>query len=186
LLELGPLIRKPVRNLSLGERMKCEIAAALLHRPQVLFLDEPTIGLDVTMQRRIRGFLAEYNRRSGATVLLTSHYMADVEALCRRVIVIHHGRLLFDGDLADLVQRFSPHKTIVVELQDPAVDLQPYGEVVAREDGRVTLRVAKSATANVTGRLLADLPISDLTVEDPPIEDVIEHVFAQEPGAVTR
>ena len=94
LLEIGPLLRKPVRNLSLGERMKCEVAAALLHRPQVVFLDEPTIGLDVTMQRRIRAFIAEYNRRYGATVLLTSHYMADVEALCRRVIVIHHGRLL--------------------------------------------------------------------------------------------
>ena len=100
LLELEPLLRKPVRNLSLGERMKCEIAAALLHRPQVVFLDEPTIGLDVTMQRRIRDFLGEYNRRFGATILLTSHYMADVEALCKRVVVIHHGRLLFDGDLA--------------------------------------------------------------------------------------
>jgi ABC-2 type transport system ATP-binding protein len=99
LLELGPLLRKPVRNLSLGERMKCEIAAALLHRPSVVFLDEPTIGLDVTMQRRIRSFIAEYNRRFGATVLLTSHYMADVEALCQRVIVIHHGKLLFDGDI---------------------------------------------------------------------------------------
>jgi ABC-2 type transport system ATP-binding protein len=180
LLELGPLLHKPVRNLSLGERMKCEIAAALLHRPQVLFLDEPTIGLDVTMQRRIRSFIAEYNRRYEATVLLTSHYMADVEALCRRVIVIHHGRLLFDGDLASLVQHFSPHKTIVVELEDEAVDLAAYGEVVAHTDGRVTLRVPKSETASVTGRLLADLPIADLTVEDPPIEDVIEQVFAQE------
>ncbi len=180
LLELGPLLHKPVRNLSLGERMKCEIAAALLHRPQVLFLDEPTIGLDVTMQRRIRAFIAEYNRRYEATVLLTSHYMADVEALCRRVIVIHHGRLLFDGDLASLVQHFSPHKTIVVELEDERVDLAAYGEVVARTDGRVTLRVPKSETASVTGRLLADLPIADLTVEDPPIEDVIEQVFAQE------
>src|SRR5574340_16513 len=118
LLELGPLLRKPVRNLSLGERMKCEIAAALLHRPQVVFLDEPTIGLDLTMQRRIRTFIAEYNRRFGATVLLTSHYMADVEALCRRVIVIHNGKLLFDGDLSDLVQKFTSHRTIVVQLAD--------------------------------------------------------------------
>ena len=99
LLDLGELLDKPVRNLSLGERLKCEITVALLHRPQILFLDEPTIGLDVTMQRRIRPFLAEYNRRYGATVLLTSHYMADVEALCRRVVIIHHGRLLFDGEL---------------------------------------------------------------------------------------
>jgi ABC-2 type transport system ATP-binding protein len=180
LLELGPLLKKPVRNLSLGERMKCEIAAALLHRPQVVFLDEPTIGLDVTMQRRIRAFIAEYNRRSGATVLLTSHYMADVEALCKRVIVIHHGRLLFDGDLADLVQQFTAHKTIVVQLEDCAADLHGYGEVVSCEDGRVTLRVPKAKTAQVTGRLLADLPVIDLLVEDPPIEEVIDQVFTQE------
>src|SRR5206468_8335316 len=135
LLDIGDLVRKPVRNLSLGERMKVEIVGALLHRPQVLFLDEPTIGLDVTMQKRIRAFIAEYNRRHGASVLLTSHYMADVEALCRRVIVIHHGQLLFDGDLSRLVERFSPHKTIVVELERDDVDLSPYGEVVAREDG---------------------------------------------------
>lgn len=181
LLDLGPLVRKPVRNLSLGERMKCEIAVALLHRPQVLFLDEPTIGLDVTMQRRIRAFIAEYNRRYGATVLLTSHYMADVEALCRRVVVIHHGRLLFDGDLLGLVERFSPHKTIVVDLRDGHVDLSAYGEVVSSEEGRVTLRVPKADTPRITSRLLADLPVDDLTVEDPPIEDVIEHVFAQVP-----
>jgi ABC-2 type transport system ATP-binding protein len=180
LLELEPLLHKPVRNLSLGERMKCEIAAALLHRPQVVFLDEPTIGLDVTMQRRIRAFLVEYNRRIGATILLTSHYMADVEALCRRVIVIHHGRLLFDGELADLVRRFTAHKTIVVQLEDPAADLRAYGEVVSTDDGRVTLRVPKMDTAGVTERLLADLPVIDLTVEDPPIEEVIEQVFAQE------
>ena len=184
LLELGSLIHKPGRNLSLGERMKCEMAAALLHEPRVMFLDEPTIGLDVTMQRRIRAFIGEYNRRHGATVLLTSHYMADVEALCRRVVVIHRGRLLFDGDLASLVQRFSPHKTIVVELEDSAaVDgaaLGQFGEVVSSEEGRVTLRVPKSDTARVTERLLASLPVLDLTVEDPPIEDVIERVFAQE------
>jgi ABC-2 type transport system ATP-binding protein len=180
LLELAPLLTKPVRNLSLGERMKCEVAAALLHRPSVLFLDEPTIGLDVTMQRRIRSFIAEYNRRHGATVLLTSHYMADVEALCKRVIVIHHGKLLYDGGLSDLVERFSPHKTIVVELRDGAAEMKGYGEVVSSVDGEVTLRVPKADTAAVTARLLAELPVLDLTVEDPPIEDVIERVFAQE------
>jgi ABC-2 type transport system ATP-binding protein len=179
LLELGPILGKPVRNLSLGERMKCEIAAALLHRPRVVFLDEPTIGLDVTMQRRIRAFIADYNRRFGATVLLTSHYMADVEALCRRVIVIHHGRLLYDGDLAGLVRGFTAHKTIVVQMAECGPDLGCYGEVVSCVDGRVTLRVAKEETARVTGRLLADLPVIDLTVEDPPIEEVIESVFAQ-------
>jgi ABC-2 type transport system ATP-binding protein len=179
LLELGPLLRKPVRNLSLGERMKCEIAAALLHRPQVVFLDEPTIGLDVTMQRRIRTFLAEYNRRYGATILLTSHYMADVEALCRRVIVIHRGRLLFDGDLSALVQRFTAHKTIVVRLEDCGTDLHAYGDVVSCSDGSFTLRVPMAQTAHVTERLLADLPVIDLLVEDPPLEEVIERVFEQ-------
>ena len=180
LLELGDLLRKPVRNLSLGERMKCEIAAALLHRPQMVFLDEPTIGLDVTMQRRIRAFIEEYNRRYGATVLLTSHYMADVEALCRRVIVIHNGHLLFDGELARLVQQFTAHKTIVVQLPDVHADLHAYGDVISREDGHVILRVPKGQTARVTERLLADLPVIDLLVEDPPIEEVIERVFNQE------
>jgi ABC-2 type transport system ATP-binding protein len=179
LLDLAPLLGKPVRTLSLGERMKCEIAAALLHRPSVVFLDEPTIGLDVTMQRRIRAFLLQYNKRFGATILLTSHYMADVEALCRRVLVIHHGRLLFDGELAALLQRFTAHKTIVVRLGDCDADLSSYGELVSCEEGLATLRVPKDQTARVTGRLLADLPVVDLTVEDPPIEEVIERVFAQ-------
>jgi len=168
LLELGPLLTKPVRNLSLGERMKCEIAAALLHRPQVVFLDEPTIGLDVTMQRRIRSFIAEYNKRFGATVLMTSHYMADVAALCKRVVVIHHGRLLFDGELALLLQRFTSHKTIIIQLGECQADLKVYGEILSCEDGRYTLRVPKAETARITERLLADLPVVDLLVEDPP------------------
>ena len=182
LLDLGPLLKKPVRNLSLGERMKCEIAAALLHRPQVVFLDEPTIGLDVTMQRRIRTFFADYNRRFGATILLTSHYMNDVEALCRRVIVIHEGTLLFDGDLAALLARFSSHKTIIVQLETCPERLEGYGEVVACQDGLVTLRVPKAETSRTTARLLTDLPVIDLTVEDPSIEEVIEHVFARDTG----
>jgi len=181
LLELKEIVNKPVRNLSLGERMKVEIAGALLHRPQVLFLDEPTIGLDVTMQRRIRTFIAEYNQRHSATVLLTSHYMADVVALCRRVIVIHHGKILYDGDLSGLVDKFSAQKTIVLTLPDSSLDLSAYGEVIARDADRVTLEVPKAETSRITARLLTDLPISDLTVEDPPIEDVIEDVFAQGP-----
>src|SRR5687768_3546342 len=162
LLDVGDLVRKPVRNLSLGERMKVEVVGSLLHRPQVLFLDEPTIGLDVTMQRRIRSFIAEYNRRYEATVLLTSHYMADVVALCRRVIVIHHGRILFDGDLARLGERFAAYKTIAVDLLDGSSDLAGYGEVVDRDGDRVTLRVQKSETARVTARLLAEQQVADL------------------------
>lgn len=179
LLELGDLVKKPVRNLSLGERMKMEIVGALLHRPKVLFLDEPTIGLDVTMQKRIRQFVADYNRLSGATVLLTSHYMADVVALCKRVIVIHHGQILYDGDLSGLVERFAADKTIGVTLDNATLDLSRYGEVMARDGNRVTLRVPKADTSRITAQLLTDLAIDDLTVEDPPIEDVIERVFAQ-------
>jgi ABC-2 type transport system ATP-binding protein len=163
LLDIGDLVRKPVRQLSLGERMKVEVVGSLLHLPQVLFLDEPTIGLDVTMQKRIRHFVASYNERYGATVLLTSHYMADVEALCRRVIVIHHGRILFDGRLDALADEFGAYKTIEAVLAD--------GETVR-------LQVPRAETSAATARLLAEHDVHDLTVEDPPIEDVIEQVFA--------
>jgi ABC-2 type transport system ATP-binding protein len=177
LLEVKELVRKPVRNLSLGERMKMEFVGSLLHRPKVLFLDEPTIGLDVTMQRRIRQFVAEYNHRYGATVLLTSHYMADVEALCKRVIVIHNGKLLFDGDLAVLLERFSAFKTIGVTLANGFTAFSQYGEVLNQDAGHVTLRIPREKTPEVTARILAEQPVDDLTVEDPPIEDVIEKVF---------
>jgi ABC-2 type transport system ATP-binding protein len=186
LLDLGPLVDKPVRNLSLGERMKVEIAGALLHRPVVLFLDEPTIGLDITMQKRIRSFVAEYNHRYGAAVLLTSHYMADVQALCRRVIVIHHGRTLFDGQLSALGSRFAQYKTIGVRLAEPeAVTddmLRGLGDLLSRDGEQATLRVPRADAATVTARLLSELPVADLTIEDPPIDDVIEAVFAVEPA----
>ena len=185
LLDLGDLVSKPVRNLSLGERMKVEICGALLHRPAVLFLDEPTIGLDVTAQKRIRSFVAEYNQRTGATVLLTSHYMADVQALCKRVIVIHQGRILFDGALASLADQFAATKTIGVTLVEGTPDLSKYGEVIGTEDGRTTLRVARADAPKVTTRLLKDLAVADLTIEDPPIEDVIEHVFATATATAT-
>jgi ABC-2 type transport system ATP-binding protein len=178
LLEVADVVRKPVRNLSLGERMKVEMVGSLLHRPRVLFLDEPTIGLDVTMQKRVRSFIAEYNRRYGATVLLTSHYMADVVALCRRVIVIHHGRVLFDGDLTALADRFAAYKTINVTLADIAAPLETYGEVMERDGYRVKLRVARPDVSRIAARLLSERQVTDLTIEEPPIEDVIELVFA--------
>jgi ABC-2 type transport system ATP-binding protein len=179
LLEIGDLVRKPVRNLSLGERMKAEVVGALLHLPQVLFLDEPTIGLDVTMQKRIRAFVADYNARYGATVMLTSHYMADVRALCRRVIVIHDGRILFDGALRELGMQFQAHQTLTVTLAEPDTDLREYGEVLSVEGARVALRVERARTSAVAAALLARHAVTDLTIEDAPIEDVIEQVFAE-------
>ena len=180
MLDIRDVLGKQVRTLSLGERMKCEICVSLLHRPAVLFLDEPTLGLDVTMQARIREFIAAYNRRHGATIMLTSHYMADVTALCRRVIVIDHGRILFDGVLVDLAARLAPFKVIAIDLggSPDGYDFARMGEVLTQEEHKVVLRVPRDRAAEITGRLLADLPVLDLTIEDPPIEDVIKRVFA--------
>jgi ABC-2 type transport system ATP-binding protein len=179
LLELGDLLKKQVRKLSLGERMKCELAAALLHRPRVLFLDEPTIGLDVTMQARVRDFVAEYNRRYGATVLLTSHYMADVTALCKRVVVINRGRLLYDGNLQSLVEQVAPHKLIHVTLSEPVgrEALAAYGEVQRLEGLEAELSVGRAETTRVGARLLAELPVADVNIAEPPIEAIISEVF---------
>ena len=180
MLELEPLMKKPVRNLSLGERMKCEIAVGLLHRPKVLFLDEPTIGLDITGQVRIREFLREYNKRTGATILLTSHYMADVTALCERIIIIHHGQLKYDGGINDLSRRIAPFKLIGVLLAESnSHDLAQYGTPVQNEEDaeKRYIQVKAEDVTKVTSRMLSDLPIHDITITDPPIEDVIERAF---------
>ncbi len=179
LLELEPLLKKQVRGLSLGERMKCEVAAALLHRPAILFLDEPTLGLDVTMQGRLRQFIADYNRRHGATVLLTSHYMADVTALCRRVIVIHHGRLLYDGSLSALGERMAPFKLVRLDVEsvEAAEKVEKLAEVIDRQETKIRLRVPRAETSATVARLLSEVPVVDLTVEDPPIEEVIDQMF---------
>jgi ABC-2 type transport system ATP-binding protein len=180
LLELSPIMRKPVRNLSLGERMKCELAAGLLHRPQVLFLDEPTIGLDITAQAHIRTFLHEYNRRTGATILLTSHYMADVTSLCERIIIIHHGQLKYDGSINLLARKIAPYKVIGVALGEvQECDLSCYGELVQVENGeeKQFIQVRADEVNDITAQILKDLPVRDLTIEDPPIEDVIERAF---------
>src|SRR5438046_7188595 len=189
LLELQELVHKPVRNLSLGERMKVEFAAGLIHSPSVAFLDEPTIGLDISMQVRIRRFVAEYNRRTGATILLTSHSMDDVVALCKRVIVIRRGRLSYDPPLADLAERMAPYKGIHATLHDGAAsstDLDAYGTVVSREEGRVTLRVDRQAAPERTARLVNDLGsrLADISVEDPPIEEVMARVLTSETATV--
>jgi ABC-2 type transport system ATP-binding protein len=184
LLEMQAIINKPVRNLSLGERMKCELVAGLLHRPSVLFLDEPTLGLDVSMQLRLRRFLADYNQRHGVTVILTSHYMADVMALCPRVILIHHGRLLYDGELSGLAQRLAPFKLLRVTLRDDGQALNDEAlpkdiEITERSANQLTLRASRSAAPAITARLLQTLPVIDLVVEDPPIEAVIDQIYRE-------
>lgn len=182
LLDMEELLHKPVRNLSLGERMKCELAASLLHRPAVMFLDEPTLGLDVSIQIRLRRFLAEYNRRSGVTVLLTSHYMADVMALCPRVILIHHGRLIYDGALNGLAQQLAPFKLLRVTLrqEDAPAELDwPEGVEVSEQEGsRFTLRAPRADAPTLTARILQSMHVADLSVEDPPIEAVIDQVYS--------
>jgi ABC-2 type transport system ATP-binding protein len=181
LLELGDLLEKPTRQLSLGERMKCELAAALLHRPRVLFLDEPTIGLDVSMQATVRGFVRAYNERFGATVLLTSHYMEDVVQLCPRVIVIDRGRLIYDGDLRALSQKVRPDKRIVVRFASgngtPPEDLARFGQVVSSDAGQATIQVPSDEVSGAVARMLGALPVADLTVEDPPLEEVLSELF---------
>jgi ABC-2 type transport system ATP-binding protein len=185
LLELGELVNKPTRQLSLGERMKCELAAALLHRPRVLFLDEPTIGLDVSMQATVRGFIRSYNERFGATVLLTSHYMEDVVQLCPRVIVIDRGRLIYDGDLRALFHKIRPDKRIVVRFANGNGNgngsvpdgLGRFGKVVAAEPGQATIQVAAEEVSGAVARILGALPVADLTVEDPPLEEVLSELF---------
>ena len=179
LLDLGGKLTQPVRKLSLGERMKAELMAALLHQPQVLFLDEPTLGLDVNAQQAVREFLRTYNQRHGATILLTSHYMADITALCPRVVLIHEGQIFYDGSLDGLRERFSPNREIKLELLQavPAEKLQTFGEI-AHLDGREVRFVVRreELQATVSG-LLNHLEILDLTVTDPPIEDVIGRLF---------
>jgi ABC-2 type transport system ATP-binding protein len=179
MLDITDKLNQPVRKLSLGERMKAEMLAALIHRPQVLFLDEPTLGLDVNAQVAVREFLKEYNRRYQATILLTSHYMADITALCKRVLLIHQGELIYDGNLDGLLNRFAPYREVNLELAVPTdvETLRRYGDVESLAGCSVSLIVQRTALTETVSRLLADLPIQDLTVTDPPIEEVIGRVF---------
>jgi ABC-2 type transport system ATP-binding protein len=181
LLEVTGLLTKPARNLSLGERMKCELIASLLHYPSVLFLDEPTLGLDISTQRRLREFIGEYNRRTGATIILTSHYMADVEALCSRLMLIHQGQLLYDGPLTQLVKRLAPFKLIQLTLDgeraNEAIELPAGVELIEQEGARLTLRASRNEIPAMTAQLLHTLSILDLTVEEPAIEAVIDQIY---------
>lgn len=179
MLSLEGKLNQPVRKLSLGERMKAELMAALLHQPQVLFLDEPTLGLDVNAQFGVRKFLQEYNQRYQATVLLTSHYMADITALCQRVLLIHEGGLVYDGSLDGLLDRFAPYREVQVELATPLSPQQVavYGEVESMEGQSVRLLVRREALTGTVAKILADLEVLDLKVTEPPIEEVIGRVF---------
>ncbi len=180
MLSIQSQLSQPVRKLSLGERMKAEMMAALLHRPQVLFLDEPTLGLDVNAQAAVREFLRDYNQRYQATILLTSHYMADITALCRRVLLIYQGRLIYDGSLEGLLDRFAPYREVTIELATScdAATFSRYGEIESLEGCTARLIVRREALTQTVGQLLGDLDVQDLTVSDPPVEEVIGRVFA--------
>jgi ABC-2 type transport system ATP-binding protein len=186
LLEVNHLLGRPVRELSLGERMKMELTAALLHSPDVLFLDEPTIGLDVIAQHNIQKFLKYYQQERKITILLTSHYMKDVAALCRRVVVIAQGLKIYDGSLAGIVDRFSTHKVLSLQFAGrmPS-DLARYGEVLELVEPKARLRVDRGKIADVLSSVLATYTLEDISVEDPPLEEVIAEVFSQSAGQKT-
>ena len=179
MLDVTDKLNQPVRKLSLGERMKAELLAALLHHPQVLFLDEPTLGLDVNAQVAVRKFLQEYNQRYGATILLTSHYMADITALCDRVLLIHQGQLIYDGLLNDLLDRFAPYRQVKVVLAQPVLEteLTEFGEIESIQGQEVKFLIPREKLTSTISRILAQLQIQDLNVNDPPIEEIIGRLF---------
>ena len=181
MLELGQELRRPMRKLSLGQRMKAELLAALLHEPAVLFLDEPTLGLDVNAQARVRDFLADYNRRTGATVLLTSHYMGDITALCPRVLLIHQGQLFHDGSLADLTQRLAPCRQVRLELAElhPPEAFAGFGQLEVHQGHQVRLLVPRAQLTERVAALLERFAVVDLEVSDPPVEELIGGLFRQ-------
>ncbi len=181
LLEVKDVLQVQVRKLSLGQRMKCELIAALLHTPRVLFLDEPTIGLDVVMQKKLRDFIKEYNTEYNSTILLTSHYMDDVKELCRRVIIIDHGRILYDGSLDEIVIKYAPYKLITVILHKKVerTQLQKLGKIVDYSMPKVTLSVPREESNHVAAKLLEKFPVKDLNIEEPDIEGIIRDVFAK-------
>lgn len=181
MLGVEDVLKVPVRKLSLGQRMKMELIAALIHQPKVLFLDEPTIGLDVVAQEHMRDFVKEYNEKFGATIILTSHYMEDVKKLCKRVIVIDHGKLLFDGQLTDLVKKHTKNKLITLRLEK-AIDenvLKAYGKLEHVDFPSVTISVPRSQTKELAARMLSELPVEDIDVSEPKIEEVIREVFSE-------
>ncbi len=181
LLEVRDKLRVMVRELSLGERMKMELIASLLHAPSVLFLDEPTIGLDVVSQQKVRDFIRHYNAKGQVTIILTSHYMQDIEALCHRVIIMDRGKIFYDGRLSEIVARFAPHKIVQVTCRQPIPDeaLRPLGEVVERRDTTVRLRVPRDRIGAACRELFSRFPIEDIAIEEVPVEDIVREIFSQ-------
>jgi ABC-2 type transport system ATP-binding protein len=184
ILDLGDKINTQVRKLSLGERMKCELVAALLHSPRVIFLDEPTIGLDVVSQKRIREFLKQLHKEDNCTIILTSHYMQDVQELCDRVVVIDHGQLVFEGQLDELSNRYSDTRRIRLAFSTEVTreDLEKFGTVIESEPLLATFEVPRLETTQATARMLQHLPVSDVAIQEVDIEDVIRHLFTEGAG----
>jgi ABC-2 type transport system ATP-binding protein len=180
LLELEPLLERQLRALSLGEKMRAGLALTLLYRPKVLFLDEPTLGLDVSAATTMRRFISSYAAQTGATVLLTSHYMADVQSLCARLMLIDHGRVQYDGPLVELSARLSPYKLVRVSAPGAAErHFAGAGEIMAAAGGTWVLRVPREQVARVTARLLSTVDVADLAVEEPPLENVIDRAYRE-------
>ncbi len=183
LLDVKEKLNVSVRELSLGERMKMELIASLLHEPKVLFLDEPTIGLDVTSQKTVRDFIRRHNAERKTTILLTSHYMADIQALCERVIIIDHGKIFFDGKLSEIVDRFADFKLVTIQSEKAneysAENLARYGEVVEKTSEAIKFKVKRDRVIPTCKALLDELPVSDIDIQEVPIEEVIRQIFAR-------
>ncbi len=179
LMDLKDVVNIQVRKLSLGQRMKCELAAQLIHSPKILFLDEPTIGLDIVMQQRLRDFIREYNQRFKATIILTSHYMEDVKDLCKRIIVIDHGKILFDGALEKVTKKYSENKYLTVIFYEKVAKnkLNKLGKIKAYEPTKVTLAVNRLNTNKIAGQLLNDFPVEDINIEEPDVQEIIRKLF---------
>jgi ABC-2 type transport system ATP-binding protein len=181
IMGLTEKVHTQVRKMSLGERMKCELVAALLHGPKVIFLDEPTIGLDLVSQKRIREFLAQVNQDDGCTIVLTSHYMLDVEELCKRVVVIDQGTLIYDGELKALSDRYSNHRHLRLQFSSAVAeaDLTRFGTIVESDATSATLSILKDETPAITAKVLSEFPVADLGIEDVSIEEVIRNLFSE-------
>ena len=181
LLDVSDILKTPVKKLSLGQRMKCEFIASVLHSPRVLFLDEPTLGLDVVMQKTLREFIREYNRKYEATIILTSHYMRDVEALAKRVIIINHGKILFDGKLADLVKKHAPYRFVKVVFSDKvqASEIENFGEIKSFTYPEAVISVPYKKISDVSSEILKKFPVEDVIISEPEIEDIIREVFEE-------